>query len=134
MVDAVLAVALCAPVAVRRRWPVAALIVTTAAVLAAIAMGLVFVGASAMLVLPAVLVLYSVGRAEPARRAVDAALCTAVGLSLLAVLLVMAVPGTTSFDHVGAGGLVVAQLSVAWLVGRAVRQRHAPPRPSPAGG
>ncbi|HET8640917.1 MAG TPA: sensor histidine kinase [Pseudonocardiaceae bacterium] len=128
------AVALCAPVAVRRRWPVAALAAVLGAFLAAVGMGVLTTdGGWTALLAPAV-VLYAVGRAEPARRVVDVGLAALVGLGVAAVAVAAVAvepvigaraPWETAIEVAALAGFGVAELGLFWLAGRAVRQWRA---------
>jgi len=128
------AVALCAPVAVRRRWPFVALGAVIVALPAAFAMGVGADRGLAALIGPAV-VLYAVGRAEPARRVVDAGLAGLVALGVAAVAVAAVVPVEPTFyppmsgphpiEAAALAGFFTVQLGVAWLAGRAVRQWRA---------
>jgi len=110
----VTALLVCAPIAVRRRWPLAALVVSSLGVLVHILGGLPE-GALPMAVL---FLTYTVGAWCPTRRSVS-------GLVFVsAVIIVLGFSDAPGLDAVGVLG-VIAQFAAVWAIGVALRSRRA---------
>ncbi len=109
----VTALVTCAPIAVRRRWPLAALVVSCLGIIAHFLAD----WPEGSLPLAALLLTYTVGAWCSLRRAV-------AGLGVVAAtLVVLAVTDSPGLDTVGTIG-VVAQFAAAWALGVAMRQRR----------
>ncbi len=109
----VTALVTCAPIAVRRRWPLAALVVSCLGIITHFLADF----PEGSLPLAALLLTYTVGAWCPLRRAVAG---LGVVAATLAVLWVSDSPG---LDTVGTIG-VVAQFAAAWALGVAMRNRR----------
>ena len=108
------AVVICAPIAIRRRWPLAALTISAVGVLVYFLVG----WPEGSLPLAVLLLTYTVGARCPLRRAV-------VGLAVpCATIIVLTLSDAPRLDAVDAFG-VLAQFSAAWALGVAFRNRRA---------
>jgi signal transduction histidine kinase len=111
---AVFVVAICAPIAFRRRWPLLALAISSIAITIVIVVG----WPEGTLPLAGLLLTATVGARCPIRRA-------AVGMAVVAmVIVVIGVSGAPAIDTVGAVG-VLAEFAAAWAIGVAFRNRRA---------
>ena len=109
----VTALVTCAPIAVRRRWPLAALVVSCLGIITHFLADF----PEGSLPLAALLLTYTVGAWCPLRRAV-------AGLGVVAAtLVVLWVSDSPGLDTVGTIG-VVAQYAAAWALGVAMRNRR----------
>jgi signal transduction histidine kinase len=107
-------VVICAPIAVRRRWPITALTVSAIGIMVHVIVG----WPEGTLPLAALLLTATVGARCPLRRAV-------LGMVIvLVVITVIAVSDAPAIDAVGAVG-VLAQSAAAWAIGIAFRNRRA---------
>jgi signal transduction histidine kinase len=104
----------CAPIAFRRRWPLAALMISAIGVTVIVVVG----WPEGTLPLAPVLLTATVGARCPIRRA-------ALGMAVVVVVVVViALSDAPAIDAVGAVG-VLAQLAAAWAIGVAFRNRRA---------
>ena len=107
------ALVICAPVAVRRRWPLAALTVSSVGVLVHILLNF----PEGALPTAVLLLTYTVGAWCPTRRAV-------AGLAIVSAIVVMLGLGDSpGLDAVGVLG-VIAQFAAVWAIGVALRSRR----------
>ena len=108
------ALATCAPVGVRRRWPLGALVVASVSVLAHIVADY----PEGALPLAVLLLTYTVGAWSPTRRSV-------AGLAVISVVIVLL--GLSDAPGLGAVGVlaVIAQFAAVWAIGVALRSRRA---------
>jgi signal transduction histidine kinase len=103
----------CAPIAVRRRWPLGALVIASIGIMVIVVVG----WPEGTLPLAAVLLTATVGARCPIRRA-------AVAMAVVVVALVVIVlSDAPAIDAVGAVP-VLAQLAAAWAIGIAFRNRR----------
>ncbi len=110
----VTAVVVCAPIAIRRRWPLIALTISAIGVLVHLLVG----WPEGSLPLATLLLTFSVGAWCPLRKAV-------AGLAMLCVtILALALGDAPTLDTVGAFG-VLANFAAVWALGVAFRNRRA---------
>ena len=108
------ALVICAPIAIRRRWPLIALTISAIGVLVHLLVG----WPEGSLPLATLLLTFTVGAWCPLRRAV-------AGLAMLCVtILVLALGDAPTLDTVGAFG-VLANFAAVWALGVAFRNRRA---------
>jgi signal transduction histidine kinase len=113
VVAAVSAVATCAPIAIRRRWPLVAVVVSSCAIV----VHFLASWPPGLLPLAALLLTYTVGAWSPLPEAV-------VGLAVVATtIVVLGVAGAPGLDTVDTVG-VLAQYAAAWAIGSAMRSRR----------
>ncbi len=110
----VTAVVICAPIAIRRRWPLMALVISAIGIVIHLLVG----WPEGWLPLVVLLLTFTVGARCPLRRAV-------IGLAVVcATIAVLAVGGAPTFDTVGAFA-VLANFAAVWALGVAFRNRRA---------
>ena len=110
----VTAVVICAPIAIRRRWPLMALVISAIGIVIHLLVG----WPEGSLPLAVLLLTFTVGARCPLRRAV-------IGLAVVcATIAVLAVGGAPTFDTVGAFA-VLANFAAVWALGVAFRNRRA---------
>lgn len=108
------AVVICAPIAIRRRWPLLALVISAIGIVIHLLVG----WPEGSLPLAVLLLTFTVAARCPLRRAV-------IGLALVcATIAVLAVGGAPTFDTVGAFA-VLANFAAVWALGVAFRNRRA---------
>lgn len=118
LLGVLVALAMAAPVGVRRIWPLPALGVVCGAMIVATGTGMAWGGSGGAFLLPLALTLYMVGVLEPTRRATGALAACMAGISV-AVMAVM-----PSWDGVGWVLGAALLLTAPWAVARAVRARR----------
>jgi signal transduction histidine kinase len=105
---------ICAPIAIRRRWPLMALVISAVGIIVHLLIG----WPEGSLPLATLLLTYTVGAWCPLRRAV-------VGLAVVCVTIAaLALGDAPTFDTVGAFG-VLANFAAVWALGVAFRNRRA---------
>jgi signal transduction histidine kinase len=110
----VTAVVICAPIAIRRRWPLTALVISAIGIVIHLLVG----WPEGSLPLATLLLTFTVGARCPLRRAV-------VGLAVVSATIVVLVVGDApTFDTVGAFA-VLANFAAVWALGVAFRNRRA---------
>ena len=119
------AVAIGAPIALRRRWPVPVLATVLGATLAALVSTVIPVVAIGSTAVAVGIALYSVGRLEPRTPAVRALVAALVGLAVAVLLNRLAVgPFEPWSDTLGGLGLGWFGLGAAWVMGVFGRERE----------
>ena len=113
-------VAVAAPIAVRRWWPVPVLAVVCTATLLSVLTGVVPIYASPAVFVALAFALYTVGLAEPIHWS-GPALVT--GLTGMLIVVIVASPSVN--EALGGLGFVGLMLGAAWTAGRAARERRA---------
>jgi signal transduction histidine kinase len=114
VVAGVTAVATCAPIAIRRRSPLVAVVISSCAIV----VHFLASWPPGLLPLAALLLTYTVGAWSPLSEAV-------VGLAVVATtIVVLGVAGAPGLDTVDTVG-VLAQYAAAWAIGSAMRSRRA---------
>jgi signal transduction histidine kinase len=112
-------------VAVRRRWPLAALGVVVAASAFAVLAGVIPTVAALPLYAALALALYAVALAEPTRRSLPALAAGLAGAVVVGVITAGTIPSAYRGESLGPVPLVVLMVVAPWVAGRAVRDRRA---------
>jgi hypothetical protein len=110
----VTALATCAPIVIRRRWPLVALVISSLGILVHFLVS----WPGGLLPLAALLLTYTVGAWCPLREAVAG---LGIVVTTIVVLGITDSPGLDTVDVIG----VLAQFAAAWAIGVAMRNRRA---------
>jgi signal transduction histidine kinase len=115
------------PIAVRRVWPLPALGIVSAALIAATVTGIAWGRSGFAFMLPMIFVCYSVGAQVPWRRSIAAFVASLIGTSAALLMTTWAVPVRSADEPVWTGLLVFywMLLAACWGAGLAMRARRA---------